>query len=92
MRINYRNENDAIVVRFRKQRVAEAQERKEKMMATFRSKYGYTLCPAPLADKCGFGYTASRPIKRISRCTRLRLTLYPYCRSQALMPRLPRNG
>src|ERR1700689_3846604 len=60
--------------------------------STPRSRYGYTLCPAPPTDSRGFGYTASRPIKRISRCTRLRLTLCPFCRSQDLMPRLPRNG
>src|ERR1700722_15802052 len=63
-----------------------------RLTATFRSRYGYPLCPAPPADKCGFGYTASRPIKRISRCTRLRLTWCPSCRSHALMPRLPRKG
>src|ERR1019366_3447390 len=50
-------------------------------MATFRSRYGYTLCPAPRADKRGFGYTASRPIKRIRRWTRLRLTAWPSPRS-----------
>src|SRR5471030_3175574 len=61
-------------------------------IVTPRSRYGYTLCPAPPTDKCGFGYTASRPINRISRCTRLRLTLCPSRRSQPLMPRLPRNG
>src|SRR5271167_778547 len=55
-------------------------------IGTFRNRYGYTLWPAPPTDKCGFGYTASRPISRISRCTRLRLTLCPSCRSQALMP------
>src|SRR5277367_286597 len=59
---------------------------------TFRSRYGYTLCPAPPTDNRGFGYTASRPIKRISRCTRLRLTSCPARRSHDLMPRLPRKG
>src|SRR3979409_1286143 len=59
---------------------------------TFRSRYGYTLCPAPPTDNRGFGYTASRLINRIRRCTRFRLTACPSRRSQALMPRLPKNG
>src|SRR5208282_3453285 len=39
-------------------------------IVTFRSRYGYTLCPAPPTDNLGFGYTASSPIRRINRCTR----------------------
>src|SRR5436309_457320 len=53
-------------------------------IATFRSRYGYTLCPDPPTDKRGLGYTASRPIKRIRRCTRLRLTTWPSRCSQAV--------
>src|SRR5450755_4954017 len=34
---------------------------------TFRSRYGYTLCPVPPIDNLGFGYTASNPIKHIKR-------------------------
>src|SRR5471030_2182591 len=40
-------------------------------IVTFRSRYGYTLCPAPPTDSRGFGYTASRPIKRVQRLMRL---------------------
>src|SRR5208282_5604635 len=51
-------------------------------IATFRSRYGYTLCPAPPTDSRGFGYTAATPIKRSRRCTRLRLTSWPSRLSQ----------
>ena len=42
-------------------------------MLKLRSKYGWILCPGAGLLVLGFGPSASRPICRISRCTRLRL-------------------
>jgi hypothetical protein len=40
----------------------------------------------------GFGPSAAIPIRRISRCTRLRLTNTPSARSIAVIRREPRKG
>jgi hypothetical protein len=40
----------------------------------------------------GFGPSAAIPIRRISRCTRLRLITTPSARSIAAIRREPRNG
>jgi hypothetical protein len=50
------------------------------------------LCPGAGFVVFGFGPRAAIPISRISRCTRLRLTVSPSARSIAVSRREPRNG
>jgi hypothetical protein len=57
-----------------------------------RSRYGNILCPGAGFVVLGFGPSAAIPIRRISRCTRLRLMLNPSARSSAAIRREPRNG
>ena len=61
-------------------------------MTMSRSRYGKILCPGAGFVVFGFGPRASIPINRISRCTRLRLTVSPSARSIAVIRREPRNG
>jgi hypothetical protein len=49
------------------------------------------VCLAAGFVRC-FGPRAAIPIRRISRCTRLRLTVIPSTRSIAVIRREPRNG
>jgi len=57
-----------------------------------RSRYGKILCPGVGFVVRGFGPSAAMPIRRISRCTRLRLTANPTARSSAVIRREPRKG
>ena len=57
-----------------------------------RSRYGKTVCPGAGLVVRGFGPKAAIPIRRISRCTRLRLIETPSARSIAVIRREPRNG
>jgi hypothetical protein len=61
-------------------------------ITTLRNRYGWILCPGAGLVVLGFGPSAAMPIRRISRCTRLRLTGYPAARSIAAIRREPRNG
>jgi hypothetical protein len=45
-----------------------------------------------LGDVCGPGAVACRPMRRMSRCTRLRFNAKPSRRSQAVIRRLPKKG
>src|SRR5579883_940018 len=60
--------------------------------ATPRKRYGNILCPGAGLVVRGFGPSAAMPMRRISRCTRLRLTLWPSARNSAVRRREPRNG
>jgi len=59
---------------------------------TSRSRYGKIVCPGAGFVVRGFGPKAAIPIRRISRCTRLRLIACPSARSIAVIRREPRNG
>jgi hypothetical protein len=57
-----------------------------------RRRYGNILCPGAGFVVLGFGPRAAIPIRRISRCIRLRLMACPSVRSIATIRREPRNG
>jgi hypothetical protein len=50
------------------------------------------LCPGAGFLVLGFGPSAAMPIRRISRCTRLRLIAKPFSLSMIAIRREPRNG
>jgi hypothetical protein len=57
-----------------------------------RRRYGKILCPGAGFVVLGFGPSAAMPIRRISRCTCLRLTGLPSARNITAIRREPRNG
>ena len=57
-----------------------------------RSRYGNIRCPGPGMLVRGFGPRAAMPMRRISRCTRLRLTAAPSPCSILAIRRDPRKG
>jgi hypothetical protein len=61
-------------------------------IARLRRRYGNILCPGAAFVVRGFGPSAAMPIRRISRCTCLRLIACPSARSIAAIRREPRNG
>ena len=61
-------------------------------IAKLRRRYGKILCPDCGFVVRGFGPSAAMPMRRISRCTRLRLSGRPSARNIATIRREPRNG
>jgi len=61
-------------------------------IARLRRRYGKILWPGAGFVVRGLGPSAAMPIRRISRCTRLRLTGRPCARSITAIRREPRNG
>jgi hypothetical protein len=55
----------------------------------FRNKYGYFACSGDGLLVFGFGAVLSIPIKRIRRCTRLRLMSWPSAFSACVSLREP---